>query len=162
LTVRRKKKWQDEEKYEATDWFPGAKDARMRRLNNRPKIFISRIFYLGPSTKMSKNELSDIISSAGGQITSILHTSNYCISGDRPSRKVLELENDKEIKNKAHVVKEEWVYDSLVEGKRKDPKDYQIDYAAIEEENKKVKEERFKLKLKKQKQRRKGKGKKRR
>jgi len=133
------KEWLPEDEYEADDWFPAGKVARLGKSKKEPGLFQDIKFYVGPSTKMKKQDLEKIIMCAGGKISS-LPKSEYCISGNRPQRKVIMTGESKRKK----VVSETWVFDALTTGCLPHPRKYAINYKELEKEAKKQKEESLK------------------
>jgi len=136
------KGWISEDVYEAVDWFPGGKVARIAKANKEPKLFSGIKFYVGPNTDMQKEKLESIIRYGGGKVDQTMSAvTDYCISGKRRSRKVITKVTlkDKPITTitNAKVVDEKWVFDALEVGKLPNPKEYSIDYNKLVEEGKK-------------------------
>eukprot|EP00005_Dracoamoeba_jomungandri_P009556 CAMPEP_0174264560 /NCGR_PEP_ID=MMETSP0439-20130205/22871_1 /TAXON_ID=0 /ORGANISM="Stereomyxa ramosa, Strain Chinc5" /LENGTH=542 /DNA_ID=CAMNT_0015350487 /DNA_START=44 /DNA_END=1672 /DNA_ORIENTATION=+ len=105
-------KWVDEKDY-VVDEFPGAAISRNRREDGEASLFSGTIFMIHGETKINTEALKELITMAGGKLTSNADKADYCVVSELDTKKpggyLINIQNHK----KARVVKEEFVYDAL-------------------------------------------------
>jgi len=123
---KKQSKWLDPAKFEASDWFPGAKKLRTNRLADKPLLLADKRIYIGTATGLSPRDLASLVQYSGGQIVSTVPQADIVIGGKRPKRQVV-VADGQLLAGEAPVVKEEWLFDALSKGKLPDTDDYVIE-----------------------------------
>ena len=116
-------KYQPEEKYEASDWFPGCKIARLERKAGRG-LFDNKKIYLHRNTEVPRDDLEAIITAAGGILCKPKDCS-VCVSDQVVTA---------DIPDGTSCVSSDWILDSLEKGKILGYDEYIIEEVDGEEE----------------------------